>query len=168
MVMGETGDTICPEDADVVKLISAVGVSPPEGQAMIYNLEFLGGTEISFKINNPFESNADVYVQYDENVGSGLGIMDPKCAEDLDVPGCNPDNASTITAGCHTPPGKAAFTIVSIYFVSNDSYLGSGGATVDECCHEDPDTIATPVVEYTFEIHCECPATSDAARNLRG
>jgi hypothetical protein len=167
MVMGETGDTICPGNTDVVKLIGAVGVSPPEDQDIIYNLEFLGGTEISFKINNPFESNTDVYVQYKESVGSGPA-MNSKCAEDLDVPGCNPDNASTITAGCHAPPGTAAFAIVSIYFVSNDSYLGSGGATVDQCCHEDPDTIATPVVEYTFEIHCECPGTSNVSRNLRG
>jgi hypothetical protein len=166
MDMGETGVTICPEDTDVVKLIESIGVSPPEDQDIIYNLEFLGGNEISFKIKNPFESNADVYVQYDDKVGSGA-FMDPKCSKDLNVPGCNPDNASTITAGCRTKPGHTSFSIVSIYFVSNDSYLGSGGATVYKCCHPDPATIETPVVEYTFEIQCECPTTRNG-RNLRG
>jgi hypothetical protein len=160
--MGETGDTICPGDFDAVKLIQAFG--PPEDQDIIYNLEFLGGTEISFMINNPFESNADVYVQYDDRVGSGTA-MDPECAKDLDVPGCNPDNASTITASCRRRTGHASFSIVSIYFVSND--LVSGGVTVDRCCHADPATIETPVVEYTFEIQCECPAAS-TVRNLRG
>jgi choice-of-anchor A domain-containing protein len=163
MDMGETGDTICPGGIDAVRLIGAVGVSPPEDQDIIYNLEFLGGTKISFKTNNPFESNADVYVQYDDKVGSGAA-MDPNCAKDLDVPGCNPDNTSTITAGCRRRTGHTSFSIVSIYFVSND--LVSGGATVDQCCHADPATIETPVVEYTFEIQCECPATSNA-RNLR-
>jgi hypothetical protein len=85
----------------------------------------------------------------------------------MNVPGCNP-SASEIEVACMSPSGTSlSFSIVSIYFVTNDVDVGTGGAEVNQCCHEAEATkaISTPVVEYTYEIMCTCPMTD---RNLRG
>jgi hypothetical protein len=108
-----------------------------------------------------------MYVQYHEKIGVS-GAADTECVGEMNVPGCNA-NATEIEAACMEPSGSGlSFTVVSIYFVTNDADVGTGSAEVPDCCHEDPDTVAasTPVVEYTYEIYCTCPMTN--ARQLRG
>jgi hypothetical protein len=166
--MGETESTYC--EGNGVVFLEAIGASPPDGVDIIWGItsgDVSGTPTVKFKVNNPFDEKADIYVSYHEKEGE-LGASDGECVGEMKVPGCSP-NASEIEAACLTPSGSGlSFSIVSVYFVTDDSYVGTGGAAVDECCHEDPDTIAasTPVVEYTYEIHCECPMTN--ARQLRG
>jgi hypothetical protein len=165
--MGETESSYC--EGNGVVFLKAIGEGPPEGVDIIWDITSgdTGGTPtVKFKVDNPFDSDADIYVRYHEKVGDE-GATNGQCVADRNVPGCNP-SASEIEVACVTPTGSSlSFSIVSIYFVTNDVDVGTGGAEVDQCCHEAEATkaVSTPVVEYTYEIHCTCPVTN---RFLRG
>jgi hypothetical protein len=165
--MGETESSYC--EGNGVIFLEAIGEGPPEGVDIIWDIKQgdTGSTPtIKFKVDNPFDSDADIYVRYHQKE-SEQGAESDQCAAEMNVPGCNP-SASEIEAVCMSPSGTSlSFSIVSIYFVTNDVDVGIGGAEVDQCCHEAEATkaVSTPVVEYTYEIRCICPITS---RNLRG
>jgi hypothetical protein len=169
-MLGNTESTYC--EGNGIVLLQAVGVAPPAGVDIIWDVK-AGATgdapTILFKVDNPFASEADIYIQYEEKEGEH-GAADGMCVNQMNVltGGCNL-TPTEVEAACTTPTGSSlSFSIVSIYFVTNDGTVGLGGAEVNECCHEADETKleSTPVVEYTYEIHCACPATTD--RNLRG
>jgi hypothetical protein len=168
--MGETDSTYC--NGTGVVFLSAIGPDPPDGVDIIWGItsgaDTAGMPTVIFKVNKPFDNTTDMYVQYNEKVGE-LGAADAVCVGETDVADCN-SNATEIEAACMEPKGSGlSFTVVSIFFVTNDAAVGTGGAVeVDDCCYEDPATKAasTPVVEYTYEIYCTCPVVT--ARRLRG
>jgi hypothetical protein len=164
---GVTGSTICP-DTDVVTMYVGVESNAlPIDLDILFDLEFTGtetAPTVDFKVNNPFGSNADIYVQLHRDMGEKAGSFEEECDGQMSIGACNPTTA--ITAACLVPPGQTPYAIVTVFFVSNDIFLGDGGGEVDKCCHQEASTIGTPVVEYSFAIHCGCPA--DFSRNLRG
>jgi hypothetical protein len=178
MDMGETSSTVCLPVGSVktVTLVELkVGDSTPgipDPTDLIYDISHAGTIDaplVTFKVDNPFDFDVDMYVQYHEKKGS-KGAFDPACHKDMQKPDC-PSSAYTVTAACLTPaehtPYFTPFTIVSVYFVSTESifYNGATDAKIYECCNQDENTLHNPVIEYTFEIKCECPMDS---RNLRG
>jgi hypothetical protein len=157
---------ICPHTS-VFNVLGGVGNTPSIALDILFDLEFTGTSikpTVDFKINNPFDSSADSYVQFHRGVGVTAGGFEEDCSAQLNIGKCNP-SSDTITAACTAPPNGQAFAVVTVFFVSNDLALGGGGGEVDKCCHQEASTIGTPVVEYTFSILCGCPETS---RNLRG
>ncbi len=168
MDMGHTDSTICPNE-DVVTVVSINAENNriiPENldpSSIFYDLSFVGtesAPEVSFKIDNPFDFEVDMYIQYHyKAVGSSNGALDPACDGNIKEPGCNP-SATTITAGCiHS---ETPFTIVSIFFVSNDPLFGTGSAKVTpyECCPIPDEDMNKPMIQYTFKLLCGCPTTS--------
>jgi hypothetical protein len=175
VVMGATSSTVCtPVDSvDTVTMVEVkVGDSTPgilDPTDLIYDISHTGTSyapQVTFKMDNPFDFNVDMYVQYHEKKGS-KGAFDPACLREIQKPGCH-TNADTVTAACIAPVGRTPFSIVSVYFVSTESiFANGGGAKIDQCCNQEATTLLNddPVIEYTFEIKCACPMES---RNLRG
>ena len=156
-----TGDLVCEGGIDsAVKLIHSSGSVPlPEDSVVIYGIEMdvephdgVAGKSIKFKVNNPLEGTADVYIKHEKSVFTTF--LDPVCDSMIETPsGCD-TQATTIEVACHDYGGKVApFALVAIYFSSDD--IASSDTSVDRCCHAlDPEA---GVVLYTFEIMCECP-----------
>ena len=149
-----TGDQICPG----VNVVKPLFVTEEEGD-FIWDISFATSPEgenlVKFKVDNPFNTPADVYVQYHENSVGVLGALDAKCVQSPLQPGCFP-GASEITAVCLSLDGKKPFTVVTIFFVTADSEIIGSVATVPECCYETPRQGPIGKVAYTFEIYCGC------------
>jgi hypothetical protein len=167
MDMGKTGDTICPGTAAVALMGSKTqgGIAIPSGshiEDIIYGLSFSGDSnapEVSFKVDNPFDVDVAMYLEYEKKVGSH-GAKDPACAKDPALGHCKTD-ALEITAACMRPLNEAPFAVFSVFFVSTDPCFGVGSDSLPpfECCEQEEDTLNNPFVKYTFKILCECPAT---------
>jgi hypothetical protein len=163
MEMPKTSDTVCPGTMGIVSLVSTHG-GVPEPAPIIFDISFDEADpnipHVSFKVDNPLEADADIYVRYHTSVGHVAGAFQPDCEKQLAVPGCN-GAASTISAACLAPSDHpTAYAIVTIYFVSADNAMATGDAIVDECCEQEPNPLALPVIGYTYEIDCGCPAMS--------
>lgn len=163
--------TICP-DKDIISTLAVKvdnGIIVPEGlipSSLFYNLEFTGTSatpELSFQIDNPFDFEVDILVQFHSRPPEGGGYaLDPACEASLNTPDCNPDVADIFTAACppSRDPTKAASTIVSIFFISDNPLLGAGGGSdvqPFECCPIPDEDANKPMIEYTFQVMCECP-----------
>jgi hypothetical protein len=164
--MPNTSDTVCPGTMGIVSLVSTHGGVPEPAPPIIFDISFDEADpkipHVSFKVDNPFEADADIYVRYHTSAGHVAGAFTPDCEKQLAVPGCHMA-ASTISAACFAPSGHpTAFSIVTIYLVSADSSLATitGDAKVDECCEQEPNLLALPVIGYTYKINCGCPTMS--------
>lgn len=163
-----TGETVCPNtSSSIVRVIdSSTAASIPDGQPIIYGITLKGanddhGHEVSFRVDNPFESNADTYVRYSKLVG--FHAKDPAC-EDLPelVPGCNAESQE-ITVGCIENPGQDPFAIVDVYFASDDSFVvnnANAATDVEKCCDAPDYGPDFGVIRYSFKIECVCPSTA--------
>ena len=168
--MHNTGDSKCPGyDGNIVDMLAVQGYPLPVGEGVdadvIYDIQFEPDAgahgQVSFKVDNPWEFNTDVYVEFHEEVGSH-GAFDVECVRDLNKPGCDP-GADTITGICINRAGKK-FTIVNVYFVTaDDTYFADTpeDLVVPECCEYYDHNGATglKMAKYTFEIQCECPSS---------
>jgi len=165
----KTGETACPSSSgSVVKSIHQTA-NISDGESIVYGITFADaqdddhGREVSFRVNNPFQTKADTYVRYKKKVG--LFANDPACESMADlVPGCDQE-AEEITVGCIENPGVEPFAIVDIYFASTDSFVvenADSGTEIEKCCKA-PEYSGVGIIKYTFKIQCSCPggATSD-------
>jgi hypothetical protein len=160
--MPNTSDTVCPGVMDIVTLEGTHGGVTVPDAPIIFDISFDEDPvlpHVTFKVDNPFETASDIYVRYHTAAGKVAGSFTPDCERQIDVPGCNMA-ASTIEAACMAPPGKTPFAIVTVYFVSADTSMATGDATVEECCEQKLDTLTLPTIGYTYKIDCGCPATS--------
>jgi hypothetical protein len=152
-----TGDTVCPGESIVTLLKSSGGVDLPGDAPVIYGLsvnlepsDSNAGMVVKFKVNNPFNNEADVYVKHDNSVFTTF--TDSVCdAMPAIVSGCDL-YAADIEVACHEYPGVAPFAIVQVYFAVDGL---TGDATVDKCC-KPTDHMNEGVVMYTFEVQCTC------------
>lgn len=158
----KTSESVCPElDDDVVRLLSD-GDGPPGD--VFFGIEMdAGGDEVGrtvkFRVNNPFEESADVYVKYGKSV-FGHSFMDPKCEKMPEQPsGCN-ERASVIEVACHDYDDVAPFALVQVYFASTGV---SGTDAIDKCCDAPEYTGGEGVVMYSFEVQCACPTNNEDA-----
>jgi hypothetical protein len=160
-----TKDTVCPSsETEVVKLLTSSGDAPlPDGD-IFYEIKMDSGDDtkgrtLKFKVNNPLDSEADVYVKYGKSVFEHA-FMDPKCDPFLSTPsGCNAD-AVELEVACHDYEGIAPFALVQVYF-SSPSIEGS--TDIDQCCLTgDEDLRDKGSVMYSFEIQCACPDNNTA------
>jgi len=156
-----TGETVCPDAGEsIVTLVNTKGsVDLPDGAEVIYGIvpnvephDGMSGMSVRFLINNPFDDIADIYVKHDKSVYGSF--MDPVCdpLEKVDS-GCD-TGATPVEVACHEYPGMAPFALVQVYFSSRG--IPGSETSVDKCC-DAPDDEAAGVVEYTFEIMCQCP-----------
>jgi len=175
-VSGKTGETICPTGGrNIISTLSVraddnriipVGLDPSE---LFYDLKFVGteiAPEVSFKVNNPFEFNVDMMIQHHiRPTGSTRGALDPKCVGRLNEPSCKPLSAD-VTAGCIRAGNDPPFTLVSLFFISENPLFGEGGSGIEpyKCCPIPAEDVGKPIIEYTFKIECACPSI---ARHLR-
>ena len=162
-----TSETACPElsSTPVVKLLSSP--SPPEDSVIIYDINPNAGNDdfraVSFKVNNPFDSETDIYVKHEED-RLQIGIQDSKCSSRQNVEsGCD-NEAPTIEVACRNYDNVNPFALVKVYFVSEgfDFEGVDDSLQVDKCC-ADPelyDYNRVNVIAYTFEIQCSCPEDS--------
>jgi hypothetical protein len=161
-----TGEELCPDSPDsVVQVIHSSTTGPiPEGQPIIFGINHHQivdderGLEVTFHVENPFESSANAYVRYSKMVG--LHATDPACESITDlVPGCQ-TNSQAITVGCFERPGQDPFAIVDISFASDDTFVvdnAVAGSEIHKCCAAPELEPEVGVIKYTFEIKCGCP-----------
>jgi len=161
-----TSDTACPDSATpIVTLLGSKGNVPlPEGVDVFYGIvtdmephNDAFGTTVKFKVNNPFDSNADVYVKHEKSVEGNFN--DPHCVEFDDTAGGCADSAEEVEVACRNYDGVTPFALVTVYFASSGLAIDSS-VNVDECCEASEYPSDIGIVEYTFEIKCNCPASS--------
>lgn len=163
-----TSDTACPDSGPVVKLLDADGDVPlPDGEEIFYGIvtdmephDGASGTTVKFKVNNPFDSSADVYVKHEKSVVNGF--MDPHCTEFNDTTGGCPDESHEVEVACRNYDGVAPFAVVTVYFASSGLNPPITDISVDECCEPPEYGNEIGVVQYVFEIQCTCPDTGEA------
>lgn len=155
----KTSSEVCPEsDTEVVKLLSTSGTQELPGD-VFFGIDMDTGDDekgrtIRFKIHNPFEEGANVYVKYGKSV-KGHAFMDPKC-DGFEVPtGCD-EGATEIEVACHDYTDVDAFALVQVYFASPSV---EGTTDIDNCCKADV-TADMGVVMYSFELQCSCPSNT--------
>jgi hypothetical protein len=166
---------VCPFANDpIVKVVGssagADGINPAD---FIYGITHNAGADgsaptVTFKVDNPMTTTADIYVAYSKT--AGLMGSDPDCASMPAQAGCSPDTTE-ITAVCHDYAGVDPFALVNVYIASQDPFMELVGekATVQKCCHAPDYTDASwGVVHYALEIQCVCPPIGMARKNLRG
>jgi len=171
-----TGETVCPDDdfSGIVKVVRQ-SADIPDGEPVLYGIVLQPRTDedtrrvVKFRVDNPFDNNADIYVQYMERVKAAEYLENQKCQNMLDTAGCDPD-APEIVVGCHEGGIDApSFALVDIYFVSNEDRFILGHADpfteVHKCCRPlDYNYISGyGVIHYTFEIQCSCPGDDDGS-----
>jgi len=164
-----TGDSACPSsEGSVVEVIHQTA-DIPEDEPILYGIAFSPpsdddhGREVKFRVANPYDSNADVYVRYEKKVG--LYANDPACDS---LPGTIPDcdvAAPEITVGCIEYPGVAPFALVDVYFASVDPFVEENAdpeTEVEKCC-KPPEYAGNGigVIKYSFKIECSCPDSTD-------
>jgi len=155
-----TKDTVCP-NADIVQVHKTTGAQPlPEGADVFYEIvtgqQSEGMDVVSFKVNNPFAVNADVYIKHDKQALSTFLV--PTCDARPHTPSNCVDDSEPITVACHNYDGQTPFALVQVYFASIGVDSEGEQATVDQCCgFDDVLESGVGIVEYTFEIKCACP-----------
>jgi hypothetical protein len=163
-----TGETVCPGSPEsTVSIVQILGSSDsdlPGASEIIYGIvpdiepnDNVEGMNVRFRVNNPFGSNAYIYVQHDKNVLVD-GLLEPECAPLLDVEsGCD-TSGQKIEVACrnlHHDP----FALVHVYFTSSE--FASTDTEVDQCCKPETESSNSGgVIKYTFAIQCECPSTA--------
>jgi len=157
----DTADTVCPStEGGVVKLLKTTGTATiPDGGDVFHSIIMdpdpgdNGSSTVRFKVNNPFDSSAHVYVKHDVNVLSGFtnSVCDGFV---LDTAGC--DTSNEIEVACKEFPGVEPFAVVNVYFASV-GLDDSNDAEIDKCCDAADYEPGTGIVEYTFQIECICP-----------
>ena len=92
----KTGETVCLSSSGSVVKPLHQSIDIPDGEHVIYGISFADATdddharEVSFRVENPFQTKADTYVRYEKKVG--FFANDPTCEPIPDlVPGCVPD-----------------------------------------------------------------------------
>jgi len=129
---------------------------------IFYDLQFLGSgvtTEISFKLDNPFDFDVGMFVQYPNRpTGSSHGALETNCVGDPVESACNPASLP-IKAGCYSAGVHIPYTLIQVYFISDNPIFGGGGLNVNqyECCPIPAADDDKPIVQYTFRIECGCP-----------
>jgi len=165
-----TGETVCPGSAEsivsILQIAGSGGDDLPGASELIYGIVTdiepnanVDGKNVRFRVNNPFGSNTDIYVQHDKNAFVD-GMLEPKCEPLLDVgSGCD-TTSQKIEVACRNNHGDIdSFALFHVYITSSD--FPSSDVTIDQCCK--PETASSNfggVIHYTFTIQCECPSTS--------
>jgi hypothetical protein len=170
-VLTNTADTKCAGSAPVAKPFGLTIDNPPPAE-LFHDISFGGTTEqpsVTFKIDNPFEASADVYVQFDRPlaIAGNPTAYEPVCEEDADAPTCNPVAAKEITAACLTPDGVTPFTLIDVFFaVAEDSIAIQGqSVTIPGCCYGGEEATAQQKkFHYTFVVYCACPQVESASQ----
>jgi len=162
----KTNTTACPA-SPLVKVRS--GPSLPENQEIFYDINPYAGEDgnraVSFRVNNPFGSAADIYVQYDHVSRINSDVLDPTCDGRLEVdPGCNAAAENKIEVPCISYPGHHAFALVEVYFVSQGSDFEGVDpeAEVNKCCVDRDrrgfyEELPFNVIKYVVQFQCHCP-----------
>jgi len=161
-----TSTTACPA-SPLVNVLR--GPILPENEDILYDLEPYAGHEserfVSFRVNNPFGSAADIYVSHDKPSLVNNEFPTPTCDGRLGVdPGCDAEAENLLTIPCVTYPGKHPFAMVNVYFVSRgEDFIGADPqAEVNKCCVDDEKRIEYEemeynVIHYALEVRCSCP-----------
>jgi len=171
-----TNETACPSKPNgLVKLIKS-SASIPEGEPILYSIIIDPPTEqnsahtVKFKVDNPFSNFTDIFIKHVKKVGKYA--MDPVCDAMPFTAGCQ-RQAPEIEVGCHDYQGVEAFALVNVYFASKKDDLvlelsKNQNVTIDKCCKppEEYQKNGYGIVEYTFEISCECPDQVASSRKL--
>jgi len=160
----DTSETVCPSaQTDVVKLLSTTGSQPLPDKPIFYGIKMDSGGDIvgrtvKFKLNNPWDTSADIYIKYGESV-FGHAFMDPKCDPFVGTnSGCETD-AVEIEVACHDYENISPFALVQVFFASSSI---EGSTEIDACCLEGDEYHQDKgIVMYSFEIQCACPDTND-------
>lgn len=165
--LGSTKDTVCP-DTDIVTLLETKGTQPlPEGADIFYEIDIHTDT-VTFKVNNPFPSSADIYVKHEAQAATSSFLV-PTCDARPDT--CFED-VEPITVACTTYEGHTPFALVQVYIASysvddgaviddednDDENAAEQQVTVDKCCgFNDILPSGIGIVEYVFKVQCACP-----------
>lgn len=167
-----TGTTACPA-SPLVKILH--GPDLPETEEILYDIRPYAGHEsersVSFRVNNPFGSNADIYVSHEKRSPTNDAFLLPTCEGRLGVdPGCDADAENLLTIPCTTHPGQHPFAVVNVYFLSKgEDFIGvDPGAEVNKCCVDDEKRAeyADPeynAIHYSLKVKCSCPDGSSGA-----
>lgn len=165
-----TGTTVCPGHNIVEILRGPPDSDPAVAQDIFYDINTDAGHEsqpsVSFRVNNPFGVEADVYVSHDKRARENSDFPEPTCEGMLGVKGgCDPRAANEVTVPCITHAGLEPFAMVNLYFVSNEASFPDVDpeAEVKRCCIEkdERDTLYADseykVIHYAFQVTCGCP-----------
>jgi len=159
-----TGETACPSTPSGIVKVQHQTAAVPTGEPIIYGIVFEEakddnvGRSIKFRVDNPFENNADIFVRYEKKVGAFAN--DPACESMSNVvAGCDLE-APEIEVGCIEYPGVEPFALFDVYFASNEDPFVLNNATpeteVEKCCKPPDYNSGYGVIKYTFKIECTC------------
>jgi len=160
-----TGETACPSTPSGIVKLQHQTAAVPTGEPIIYGIVFEEakddnvGRSIKFRVDNPFENNADIFVRYEKKVGAFAN--DPACESMSNVvAGCDLE-APEIEVGCIEYPGVEPFALFDVYFASNVDPFVLNNATpeteVEKCCKPPDYNSGYGIIKYTFKIQCTCP-----------
>lgn len=159
-VLGTGSADVCP-GSDIVSLLNTNGNTALPPRAIFYGItvdtgdEDIGAT-VKFKVANPFDESAYVYVKHEKRSPESEGFPDEHCVGLPDVGVCSGEE---IEVACHEYGDNDPFALVELFFVSPG--VAASDTEVDKCCQ--PETgLEGGVVGYTFEIKCTCPTASTA------
>lgn len=164
-LLERTPSTVCPsaEGGTIVKLLSTTGTeSIPAGEEVFHSIyqnpdpDDNGSTTVKFKLNNPFNSNADAFVKHDKNV---LTTFTESVCEGFEFEPSSCGTEQFIEVACKEFPGVEPFALVNVYFAS-DVISDGGDVAIDQCCEAEEYGAEVGIVEYTFQIECKCPTSS--------
>lgn len=195
MPSGNLDADLCNGAGGIVRLLEVTGSEATKDyirsveSTLLYDIDFTAslpvvGYGIQFKVNNPFGTKTDVYVQFQKPVEQENVYGDECWPQSFDT-GCPATGSGTlddaIAAQCvkpHTAPGeeaRLAHTFVDVYFVTSDFLADGSTSNMAECCESkaaDAEGMmaldSNFIVKATFFLYCECPDTSMTRNLLRG
>ena len=114
--MQDTSSSVCP-DADIVKLLKTTGNEPlPEDANILYDITFGDEGTVEFKINNPFEAAATVFIRHDKQTSIDNFIDPTDDGQALTAAPCLDD--FSVEVACKDYVGIDPFAVVHVYFAS--------------------------------------------------
>jgi hypothetical protein len=164
-LLERTPSTVCPiaQGGTIVKLLSTTGTqSIPAGEEVFHSIyqnpdpDDNGSTTVKFKLNNPFNSNADAFVRHDKNV---LTTFTESVCDGFEFEPSSCGTEQFIEVACKEFPGVEPFAIVNVYFAS-DVISDGGDAAIDQCCEAEEYGDEVGIVAYTYQIECTCPPST--------
>jgi hypothetical protein len=149
-----------------VHLLAKIGETSYPVNELPIEIVSLDGTSVSFRIKQTIlQSQVDsVFTSFNEPI-EGTHAYNPVCYEERGKEAYS-TTTEIYTAYCmiHTATPLA---VVRVY-VSDASLPVEDNGKVPACCHASGDA-ENNVVEFSFEVRCECPnntETGDRTRNL--
>ena len=158
----DTPDSVCTGGYSIITKVEGTSGDPPED--IFYDIKFTSKDNkpyIKFKVNNPYDESADMYMEVDDSIGAVETTS--KCEIEYDMKVCPSANPVEYEVPCHEAQGEA-YTRVEIFFEPMQSTISDSPLKkpTDCCCEDDRNPNEGSAIYYVYDLECKCP--QEAAR----